>query len=126
MLWFCCRSGVRAHNEMSLARSKTGWIFLASVPFVAGLAYYFSWRSGCYFDAKQGIGNYQLYQLWSLAAWLALLVTWLALVIAVPLLSRPTMPVIAGSLLFFGVLATPLGFLLLAAGEVSGVQSCGA
>lgn len=107
-----------------LLRQKVGWIMLFMAPIFAGVAYFCAWQAGCHFDSKQGIGNLQESQSWFLASWSTLTLAWLSLLVVVPLLTRSTAAVFLAALLFFGMTGIPLGILLVAAGEASGIKYC--
>ena len=102
-----------------------GWLLLMAALVFSGLSYLFAWRAGCLFDSQQGTGNFHSSSTWSVLAFASLAAAWLSLVVGVPLSSRPSVPSFLGSLLFFSVLAVPLGILMLMAAEASGVRACG-
>lgn len=96
----------------------------AVAPLLAVFAYCCAYRAGCLFDSKEGVGDMQASDPWSIAGLAAVLLTWLSLSLAVPLIAGPSAPRALGSVLFFGILVLPLGVLLLLAGESSGVVAC--
>lgn len=108
----------------SAARSRLGYGLLAAAPVLAAAAYYSAWRAGCYFDGKQGMGDLQAAEPWSIAGLVAVGLVCLALSAGLPLAIRPTVGAVLGSALFFAVLVLPLGVLLLMAADSSGVQAC--
>gem|GEM_PF-5902134 len=110
---------------MSIANSRIGWLLALASPILFGCGYYFAWNAGCLFDAKQGIGDFHSSSSSSLVALVSTATACLALALAVPLIWRPTIPAFLGSLLFFGILAAPIGILMLLAAEASGVRTCG-
>jgi len=110
---------------MSIANSRIGWLLALASPILFGCGYYFAWNAGCLFDAKQGIGDFHSSSSSSLVALVSTATACLALALAVPLIWRPTIPAFIGSLLFFGILAAPIGILMLLAAEASGVRACG-
>lgn len=105
-------------------RSRFGYGLLVAAPVLAVAAYYCAWRAGCYFDGKQGTGDIQAAEPWSLAALVAVALVWVALSAGVPLARRSTVGAFLGSAVFFAVLVLPLGILLLLAAESSGVRDC--
>ena len=109
---------------MSTARKVIGWALLAATVALMAIAYYLSWRSGCLFDWKQGTGDYQPADKASQWAFVLACAGLLSLIIALPLIWRPTVPALLGSLLFFGITAGPLSMLMLASAGTSGTQSC--
>ena len=110
---------------MSVVHTRIGWFLALASPLLFAFGYCFAWRAGCVFDAKQGIGDFASSNSSSLAALATTGVACLALALAGPLIWRPTVPAILGSLLFVGILAVPLGMLMLMAAEASGVRACG-
>lgn len=109
---------------MPAARSRIGYALLATVPLLLGVAYYAAWQAGCYFDGKQGAGNIQSAEPWSIAAFVLIAVSWLALSIGIPIAIKPSPPVFFGSLLVVSVLFLPLAILLIGAADSSGVRAC--
>ncbi|RYE69741.1 MAG: hypothetical protein EOO81_08320 [Oxalobacteraceae bacterium] len=110
---------------MSAVRSKVGYVLLIAAPLLAALGYYCASHAGCYFEPKQGIGDFQSAEPWSLAGLGTVALAWLSLAIGVPLATRPTVPVFLGSLLLTAILTVPLGMLMLMAAESSGTIACG-
>jgi hypothetical protein len=110
---------------MQVAARNLGWTSIAAAPLLTASAYYCAWRSGCYFDSKSGIGDMLASRPWSIAALVAVFATWIALAAGVSIAARLRLPGTAASLLFFGVLVVPLGFLAIVVGETAGVTSCG-
>ena len=105
-------------------QATLGYSLAAVAPLLAAFAYYCAYRAGCLFDSKQGVGDFEASEGWSIAGLVAVLLTWLSLSLAVPLIVGPSTPRALGSVLFFGILVLPLGVLLLLAGESSGVVAC--
>ena len=110
---------------MSTASSRIGWSLALASPILFACGYYFAWNAGCLFDAKQGIGDFHSSSSSSLVALVTTATACLTLALAVPLILRPTIPAFLGSLLFFGILAAPIGVLMLLAAEASAVRTCG-
>ncbi len=109
---------------MPTNRSRFSWMLLVAAPLLAAIGYYCSWRSGCVFDSKQATGDFQAGSHWALIALCLTASSYLAIAIAVPLMWRPTVVAMVGSLLFFGVLLVPTGMLMLMAAEGSGARAC--
>ena len=105
-------------------QAKLGYALAAVAPLFAAFAYYCAYRAGCLFDSKQGVGDAEASDPWSIAGLVAVLLTWLSLSLAVPLIAGPSIPRALGAVFFFGILVLPLGILLLLAGESSGVVAC--
>jgi hypothetical protein len=102
-----------------------GTASLIGAAFVIAAACYFSYRSGCVFDGKQGLGDLAAskpFSLWSLASVPA---SGLLFAIGVGLLSRhPFWPAFSVGLGAFVVLAIPLSFFALFSASISGTQAC--
>lgn len=111
-------------SKVASKNARFGYVLLLATPPLPAFAYYSAYRAGCLFDSKQGIGDFDASGPWSIAGVVAVLLAWLSLSLAVPLIAGPTIPRALGSVLFFGVLVLPLGLLLLLAGESSGVVAC--
>ena len=107
-----------------MSRRVIGVLLLLAAFALTIIAYHFSWKSGCLFDWKQGTGDYRTADEASTKAFLAVCAALLLVVAAVPLIWRPTIWALLGSLLFFGVLGGPMATLLLGAAGNSGTQSC--
>lgn len=105
-------------------QARCGYALAGVAPLIAAFAYFSAYRAGCLFDGKQGMGDIDASTPWSIAGLVAVVLTWLAASLAVPLIAGPTVLRALGSVLFFGVLLLPLGLLLLAAGESAGVVAC--
>jgi hypothetical protein len=105
-------------------QAHTGLALLAAGLAAAALCYYLSWRAGCTFDSKTGLGSFAESKPFSLGAWVSAAVSLLLLAAAVPVGWHRSWAALAGSVLFFIVLGGPLLVALLWAGETAGVSSC--
>ncbi|MGJ0486903.1 MAG: hypothetical protein ACR65R_20545 [Methylomicrobium sp.] len=101
-----------------------GIVMIFSVLPVLALSYYFSFRSGCLFDGKQGYGDIQAastFSKWSLFACVAAFVIFS---LGAYHLCHRNANKTAAILLFSFVLGIPLLFWLNFEGEINGIQTC--
>lgn len=101
-----------------------GMMLVALVLPIAALSYYFSFRSGCLFDGKQGYGDIHAASVFS---WYSLLASLAALVsysFGVYRLSQRNANKTAAMLLLSLTLGLPALFWLSFEGEIHGTQTC--
>ena len=110
---------------MSVAKPKFGIALVVTAPLLLVFAYHYAWRAALLSDSKQGLGDMANATPWSIGALSAIVASWIAASLAVPLLAGPTVWRTIGSLFFFGILVLPLGVLILMAAETAGVQARG-
>ena len=110
---------------VQLPRSKIGYFLIVGALLLAVVGFYCAWQAGYYYDPKSDSGDMEASTPWSIGAFTAVLVSWLFISSAVPLLAGPTILRVVGSLFFFGVLLLPLGILMLGAAGTAGGQASG-
>ena len=110
---------------MAYKNSRIGWLYIVIASVLIGLIYYLGWKSGCIFDGKQGIGDFDSSQNIMFVAYSCSLLILVFSSLGIKYIMQWSWHAFVSLLFLSAFGASPILFAILWTAESSGSRACG-